>query len=351
MKKLTGILILVALIAIIVIQLAGNKKISENRIYQYDKEQPTFVHTEKIQLANAGGNHLFTGTFEANKEVKINADVQGKILRIYVEEGAHVRKGQNLIKLDDQLLRLQLKTINTQIEGLEADVDRYTILSEADAIQGVKLEKTLLGLKTAKIQKETLRATIAKTTIRAPFSGIVTKKMMEVGAFAAPGMPLLIVTEISNLKFTINVAEHEIGLFKMGESYNILADLYPEVELEGKVTLIGSKGNMGNNFPVEFTLTNTPDKKLKSKMFGKVIVNITDDVSSILIPATAIIGSNIQPQVYLVVNGKAKLQNVTVSSRVNGRAVIESGVKEGDVIISAGFINLFDGANVTATKN
>ncbi len=351
MKKITGILILVALIAIIVIQLAGNKKISENRIYQYDKEQATFVHTEKIQLANAGGNHLFTGTFEANKEVKINADVQGKILRIYVQEGAHVRKGQNLIKLDDQLLRLQLKTINTQIEGLEADVNRYTILSEADAIQGVKLEKTLLGLKTAKIQRETLRATIAKTTIRAPFSGIVTKKMMEIGAFAAPGMPLLIVTEISNLKFTINVAEHEMGLFKMGESYDILADRYPELELKGKVSLIGSKGNMGNSFPVEFTLINTPDEKLKSKTFGKVAVNITDDVSSILIPASAIIGSNIQPQVYLVVNGKAKLQNVTVSSRVNGKAVIESGVKEGDVIISAGFINLFDGANVTSTKN
>ena len=351
MKKITGILILVALIAIIVIQLARNKDTSENRIYQYDKEQITLVHTDKIQLANASGDHLFTGTFEAEKEVKINADVQGKILRIYVEEGTHVKKGQNLIKLDDQLLRLQLKSINTQIDGLEVDVQRYTILSEADAIQGVQLEKTLLGLKSAKIQRETLLATISKTTIRAPFSGIVTMKMMEVGAFAAPGMPLLIVTEISNLKFTINATESEIGLFKMGETYKILADRYPELELNGKVSLIGSKGNMGNSFPVEFTLANTADEKLKSKMFGKVIVNATVDKPSILIPTSSIIGSNIQPQVYLVVNGKAKLQNITVSSRVNGKAIVESGVKEGDEIISAGFINLFDGANVRSTKN
>lgn len=351
MKNLIGILTLVALAAIIVIQLAGNKEISENRIYQYDKEQTIIVHTKKIQRANAGSEHLFTGTFEANKEVKINADVQGKIVKMYVDEGASVKKGQNLIKLDDQLLKLQLKSVNAQIEGLEVDVERYTILSDADAIEGVKLEKTLLGLKTVKIQRETLLETISKTTIKAPFSGIVTMKMMEVGSFAAPGMPLLMLTEISSLKFTINVTESEIGLFKMDSAYTIFADLYPDLDVNGKVTLVGSKGNMGNTFPVEFTVKNTSDKKLKSKMFGKVMVKSSVEKSSLLIPTSSIIGSNIQPQVYLVVDGKAKLQSVTVSSRINNQAVIESGIKDGDMIITAGFINLFDGANVRSNKN
>ena len=351
MKKLIGILILFALFAIIVLQLAGNKEISENRIYQYDKEQTIIVHTKNIQRANPGGEHLFTGTFEANKEVKINADVQGKIVKMYVDEGASVKKGQNLIKLDDQLLKLKLKSVNTQIEGLDADVKRYTILSNADAIQGVKLEKTLLGLKTVKIQKETLLETISKTTIKAPFSGIVTMKMMEVGSFAAPGIPLLMLTEIANLKFRINVTESEIGLFRMDDSYNILVDLYPDLDLIGTVSLVGSKGNMGNNFPVQFTVKNTSDKKLKSKMFGKVKVKSSDDKSSILIPTSSIIGSNIQPQVYLVVDGKAKRQNITVSNRINNQAIVQSGIKEGDVVITAGFINLFDGANVTSNKN
>lgn len=351
MKNLTGILILLALAAIVVLQLVGNKEISENRIYQYDKEQTIIVHSKKVQRENAGSEHLFTGTFEASKEVKINADVQGKIVRMYVDEGASVKKGQNLIKLDDQLLKLQLKSVNAKIEGLEADVKRYTILSDADAIQGVKLEKTLLGLKTVKIQKETLLETISKTTISAPFSGIVTMKMMEVGSFAAPGMPLLMLTEISTLKFTINVTESDIGLFKMGDSYNVLADLYPDLDLIGAVSLVGSKGNMGNNFPIEFTVKNTSDKKLKSKMFGKVKLKATDEKSSILIPTSSIIGSNIQPQVYLIVDGKAKLQAISVSNRINNQAIIQSGIKEGDVVITAGFINLFDGANVTSTKN
>ena len=279
MKKLTGILILIALAVLIVVQLKGNKEISENRIYQYDKEQEIIVHTEKVQLSYGKGNYSFTGTFEAFKEVKINADVQGKIVKMYVDEGASVKKGQNLIKLDDQLLKLQLQSVEAQIEGLEADVKRYTVLSEADAIQGVKLEKTLLGLKTAKIQRQTLLETIAKTTIKAPFSGIVTMKMTEIGAFAAPGMPLVMLTDISNLKFTVNVSENDLSLFEMNKSYNLKADLFSDLELKGEVILIGSKGNMGNSFPVHFKVENTAKTAIKSKMFGEVSANaVINDV-------------------------------------------------------------------------
>jgi membrane fusion protein (multidrug efflux system) len=53
----------------------------------------------------------------------------------------------------------------------------------------------------------------------------------------------------------------------------------------------------------------------------------------------------------LIADGKAKLQNISVSNRINNQAIIQSGIKEGDVVITAGFINLFDGANVTSTKN
>ena len=120
-----------------------------------------------------------------------------------------VNKGQTLIQLDNSLLKLQLQTIEVQIEGLEADVNRYTILAKADAIQGVQLEKAELGLKSAKVQKATLLEQISKTTIRAPFSGVVTAKLSEEGAFAAPGVPLLQITDITTLKFTVNVPEKD----------------------------------------------------------------------------------------------------------------------------------------------
>ncbi|HIP31784.1 MAG TPA: efflux RND transporter periplasmic adaptor subunit [Crocinitomicaceae bacterium] len=346
MKKIINILILLALVAIVVVQLLSNKKTSENRVYHYDKQKAIIVNTQTIAIADINSKHEFTGTFDANKDAKINADFGGKITRFYVDEGSKVRKGQTLIKLDDVLLKLQLKATNVQISGLEADEKRYIILTEADAIQGMKLEKTQMTLEGARIQRSTLLEKIKKTTIRAPFNGIVTMKMSEVGSFAAPGMPLLMLTDITALKFKINVSENNLDLFEMNEAYPIQIDAYPNVKIEGVVTSIGSKGNMGNSFPVIFEMKNTPDSKIKSKMFGKVLLDGSKVKQGISIPAATIVGSDMQPKVYVIKNGKAVLQPVKVSRRIGNRVIIADGIKEGDQIVTTGFINLFDGANV-----
>ena len=347
MKKIINILILIALLVLIGLKLKGNKEIVENRVYQYDKEKAIKVFTQKIALENINANQQFTGTFEANKEVKVNADIQGKIIKYYVDEGAKVRKGQSLVKLDASLLYSSLEQVNVQIETLQKDLVRYQILADADAIPAIKLEKVQQGIKTAKTQRQAIQTKISKTLIKAPFTGIVTMKFQEVGAFAAPGVPLVLLTDIGDLKFTINVPEHNLNLFQKGKTYKIKTDTYPDLALKGKVIRVGSKGNMSNSFPVQFALKNTKDKKLKSKMFGKVAVgSAKSGTKAIIIPAKAIIGSEIQSQVYLIKEGKAVVTNVTVGKRFENKAVITSGVAEGDTIVTSGFINLFDGANV-----
>ena len=99
---------------------------------------------------------------------------------------------------------------------------------------------------------------------------------------------------------------------------------------------------MGNSFPVHFALKNTPDNLLKSKMFGKAHIEASKNQKTILIPSSSIIGSDVKPQVYLIVDGKAKLHDISISRRLGAKAVVSKGIKEGDVIITAGFINLFD---------
>ena len=88
------------------------------------------------------------------------------------------------------------------------------------------MEKTELGLKSAKVQRATILEQISKTTIKAPFAGIVTAKLTEEGAYAAPGVPLIQITDISQLKFTVNVPENELSQFKMNQNYSLQADAY-----------------------------------------------------------------------------------------------------------------------------
>lgn len=381
LKKVLYILIPLMLVGIIVIRLKNNKDTTQKNVYQFNKDQAINVKTDTVWLESISAGYFYTGTFEPNKETRLSAEVQGKINAMYADAGSIVKKGQALIKLDDALLNQQLNTVNVQIQnikaeveiqlqanqiqinGLEDDVRRYKILVAADAIQGIQLEKAELQLQTAKNQRsnimqksslknaEALRASIMaqlnKTTVYAPFNGVVTAKLSEVGAFASPGIPLLQVTDISQLRFTVTVPESNLKLFDYKNSYEIIADAAPEIKLQGKTSLIGSKANVGNSFPVQFTVNNVLNLTIKSGMFGKLNLKNDRPEQGIVLPASVIVGSESQPQVYLVKNGKAILQNITISKKFENKVAVSAGLKEGDVIVTTGFINLFDGANVT----
>ena len=351
MKTIIYIVVALALIALVVFQLKSNKETTEKRVYQYDKEKPISVQVDTLKLENVNAEYSYAGNFEPNKETKISADIQGKINLLLVDVGSGVKAGQSLIQLDNSLLKLQLQSVEVQIEGLENDVKRYTVLAKAEAIQGVQLEKSQLALKSANVQKATLLEQINKTTIKSPFSGIVTAKMTEEGAFAAPGIPLLQITDISKLKFSINLPEQEINQFNMGQMNKLTADAFPEITLSGKVSMIGSKANIGNSFPIQFLVSNTPDLKIKSGMSGSVLVTNKDTQKQIIILSSSIVGTNIKPQVYIVKQGKALLSDVSISKRIANKVVISKGLVEGDVIVTNGFINLFDGANVVSIEN
>lgn len=347
MKKTIWIIAGLALTGLVVFKLATNKRTTEKQVYHYDKGKLIAVQADTVRLKPLSETAIFSGSFEPNKETKLSAEVQGKINAVLADVGSHVIKGQPLIQLDHSLLDLQLRSVEVQIEGLEDDVRRYTVLAQADAVQGVQLEKSKLGLKSAMVQKATIQEQIAKSTIRAPFSGVVTAKFNEEGGFAAPGMPLLQITDIGTLRFTVNIPESALPKFSLHKSYSVTADAFPDISLNGKVIMIGSKANAGNSFPVQLQAVNTKNLEIKSGMFGKVNSGGYQNEVGILIPSSAVMESGEKTQVYVVKDGKAVLQTVSISKPIGNNTVIKEGLNEGDAIVTNGFINLFDGANVS----
>lgn len=346
MKKILYILIPIALLTIIIGKLAYNKQKTVEKVYHYDREQPVQVIAQKVNASLVQPEYSFTGIFEPNRESKLSAEIQGKVNRILVENGNRVKKGQVLIQLDDALLQWQLKAAEVQTQGLESDLSRYRVLVESEAIQGIQLEKTDLALKSAQIQVSTLQEQIKKTSIRSPFEGIITAKLTEEGDFAAPSKPLIQVTDISQLKLTVQVPERELQLFETGKEYPVQI---PSLNLytHGKVSMIGSRGNPANSFPVEITVPNTNNQDIKAGMFGQLSLQREPEHTGILIPSSAIVGSDLKPQVYLIKDGKAMLQNIQIEKRLQDRVWVKSGLNESDMLITGGLINVYEGANVT----
>lgn len=344
------LLIILGLISAMLMKLNSNKKNAESEIFHYNKDQSILVKTDTLTLDYVAGEKSYTGVFEPYKETKISADVQGKIESVLVDIGDVIHKGQPLIYLDRSLLQLQLESADIQIEDLKSDIDRFTILAEAEAIEGIKLEKARIGLKTAIVNRATLLKQIEKTTIRAPFDGVVTMKMTEEGGFAAPGMPLLQITDISKLRFTVQMPEKDLVLFRLNEEYEVTSDVFPDLSLKGKSIMIGSKSNPVYQFPVQFLIKNPPKQPIKAGMFGQVFLTESSEDPSIVIPSSAIMGDTDRPKVYLIKNGRAVLQNINISGYFQNKAMVTDGLYPGDVLIVSGFINLFDGANVKTEK-
>ena len=380
-KKIIVIVAGIAVIGLVVFKLKSNKEKTQSKVYQYEKEQAIHVETEIITLQKTGNDISFSGTFEPNRESKLSAEQQGKINAFYVDLGSIVSKGQRLVQLDNALLQqqlynidvqlqnaktefdVQLKANEIQIEGLKQDVNRYTILADADAIQGVQLEKAVLqlsiaenqrtsilnksGIKTTEAQRKSIIEQIKKTSIVAPFDGVITAKLSEIGSFAAPGVPLLQLSEIGTLRFTINVPEKDLPHFSLGKSYKINADVLPDVALSGKISMIGSKANIGSSFPVQFLVKNVSNYIVKAGMFGTVNISTDNGEVGIAIPASVVVGTSNKPQVYVVKNGKATAINITISKRAQNKVIVAEGLKEGDTIIVSGLINVFEGANIS----
>nr|AWJ66228.1 probable Co/Zn/Cd efflux system membrane fusion protein [uncultured bacterium] len=351
MKKILIYLIPILLVVAVVMKLKSNKDIAQERVYHYDKEKPIPVKSYVLKSGAEAAELHFTGTFQAQRESKLSAETQGKVQAVRVDAGSRVKKGESLIQLDNSLMQLQLRSVEVQIEGLEADMARYTVLSQADAIQGVQLEKAQLGLKAAKVQRSTLQEQIAKSTIRAPFAGVVTLKMTEVGAFAAPGMPLLQLTDLSELDFVLQVAEADLGLFQVGMEVTVSVDAFSDTKVKGEIRSVGSMGNMANSYPVQIAVTNMESDRIKSGMFGKTIISSGSTEDQLYIPAAALLGSNVNPQVYQIMDGKAVKHDVNLGRRIADRVQVIDGLKAGDEVVTGGSINLFEGANVTTVQN
>ncbi len=345
MKNIITILIIIALTVVTVLKLKVNKEVTKNRVYVYDKEKPIKVYARVVTEKPISFRQEFSGNFLPEKEVRVNTEVPGKVLKVYVNEGQKVKKGQALVKLDDSELKTQLQQINIKLKSLNKDYKRYKVLAENDAIPGVKFEKIKDGLNTARAQKKSLMIKIKNTVVKAPFDGYITKKFVDAGAFAAPGVPLVALTDTGKLKFTITVPSEDLDFFTLGQTYPITVDAYPGLSLNGKVVNIGEKGNMSNKFPVQFQVANTKDKKLKANMFGKIKIQ-PKETKALVINEKSIVGSDLDPKVYLIKNRKARLTPITTGKRFNNFLVVKKGLKAGDTIVTAGFINLFDGANV-----
>lgn len=351
MKKLIRpaiwVLLIAGSLAITAATLVKNQAKAEDKVYRRDPDSKVFVTTAAIAKQNLAEEKQFTGTFAAVRDNQIASETSGKVVFVGVQEGDVVRSGQSLARVDNTAILLQIEATEVQLDGVMADVNRYTKLAKSEAVPGVNLEKALIQQRSLEVQLKTLRDQLDRTTLRAPFNGVVTRRFFDLGSVLGPGAPLVQLTDISGLKLTLMAPEQDMLLFRPGQRVNVNVDAYPGVQFPGKVSLVGVQADAAHNFPVEILVQNTAAHPLKAGMFGALSFQNKVKQAVLALPRSALVGTAKAAQVYVVENGHATLRPVVLGASSNDYYEVLSGLNEGDQVVTSGQISLSEGAPVS----
>ncbi|WP_420154406.1 efflux RND transporter periplasmic adaptor subunit [Siphonobacter sp.] len=348
MKRIIVAIALVSTLGLTAWKLLDNKEKVAEKVYKPNPNLKVGVRTAKAEVRDLSLESQFLGSFEANREIEIRPQAGGEIVQLPIVEGQAVGAGKLVAKLDDDQLRYQIEALEVQIEGYKNDLKRYEALVKGDATPAVNIEKTQLNIRATQAQVKQLQKQLANTTITAPFSGIVTSKMVEKGSIVSPGTPLAKVTDISTLKLVVQVPEKAINQFRMGQSIAVKTEVYPDTEFKGRVSLIGAQGDAAHNYPIEISVANSSAHALRAGMYGTIANTSELKGQSLSVPRQAIIGSTKQPQLYVVENGTAILRDVQIGATTNDYYEITKGLQAGEQVVVSGQINLQNGTPVVA---
>ena len=348
MKK-RSIIIILAIVLIsgtMVYTLANNKKEIDIKKEVKISDSRIAVTTETAQMRRVNNQLKLTGTAEPSKEVVVASETSGKIVQVNFKIGDYVNKGSILAKVDDGYKQLAYENALLNYNKYKEDYDRYKVLRQGDAVSEMQLRDMKVGFENAEIQLKNVKKQLDDTNITAPFSGYITTKNTEEGAFVNMGSPIAGIADISNLKVVLSVSESDVYNLSIGHEATVITDVYPGVNFNARISNVGSRGSKSHIYPVEIIIPNSTVTPLKAGTYVNVDVNLGTTGERLMIPRDAIISSIKDPSVYVTDGETVKLTRINTGKDYNSYLEVTSGLEEGNMVITTGQINLMDGAKV-----
>jgi membrane fusion protein (multidrug efflux system) len=299
------------------------------------------------------------GTMAAVQGVTVSADLPGTVDRIAFESGRSVREGDILAQLDTRQERAQLAAIEAQRDLAQLNYNRMKGLLSDRVISQAEFDRAAAEQKQTDAQVGEINATIQRKTIRAPFSGILGIRQVNLGQYLAAGDPLVPLQSLHPIYVNFNVPQQEIRQIKVGHRIQLAAGDVSGAEFTGRVTAIDSLVDQTTrNIQVQATLAN-PDGKLRPGMFVQTELSLGSSRSVITLPASAISYASFGDSVFVVTdlkgqNGQTyrgvRQQFVKLGGTRGDQIAIASGVKPGEEIVTSGVFKLRNGAAVVVNN-
>jgi membrane fusion protein, multidrug efflux system len=309
---------------------------------------PVTTATVKLEILKL--DFSYNGTFDPNCEVTVTSESQGKVIEYTANEGDYISEGRTIARLDNDLIGYQLEIAQATYLKTQDDLRRFENLSAGEAVSEQQLAEIKLAFTNAKNTYQSLKKQHENTIIKAPISGNISKHYIEKGSFIAAGSPVIDMIDIRKMKFNAKFTATDLTRIKIGQKVRLTTDLYPDASYTGIIKVIGVKPDNSKRYLVQIEVENNKSKPLFAGIDGAVHFE-SQEQECLVIPRNCIIGSIIEPKVYVVSNNIVNLRPVIIKSVVNNQAIIESGLAEGERVVLSGQINLEESSKVVVQNN
>ena len=318
---------------------------------------PTPVAAADAKLEDVPKYLQAIGSLAAVHQVTVTSEVGGLVTAISFEPGATVKEGDVLVQLDDRPEQADLRNYQAQARYAQLQLGRSKdLVSRQNAAQAtVDLNQNQLDQASANIAKT--QALIAQKQIKAPFSGRLGIRQVDLGQYLTPGGAIVTLTDLDQLYVNLTLPEQNRSLLVIGQPVDIAVDAYPGKLFRAKLTAIEPQINVEmRTIKLQATLDN-PQHLLLPGMFANAKVVLPPDKGVVTVPATAVDYTLYGDSVFLIqAEGKDDKGNpvlkvvrtfVKTGERFDNRVVILTGVKPGDRVAASGQIKLNTGDTIT----
>jgi membrane fusion protein, multidrug efflux system len=295
------------------------------------------------------------GTTAAIQGVTVSADLPGAVDKIHFDSGQAVHAGDILVELDTRQERAQLAAAESDRDLARINYGRDQELVKEGVVPRTQFDNSFAQQKSTEAKVGEIKAMIDRKTIKAPFTGILGIRQINLGQYLAAGQAIVSLQALNPIYVNFGVPQQQSSLVTVGRTLQLTSDDVPGVEFKGRVNAIDSVVNEATrNIQVQATLAN-PGGKLRPGMFVQVALGLGASRSVITLPASAINYAPYGDSVFVVADlkdpkGKSyrgvRQQFVKIEGSRGDQVGVVSGLKPGDEVVSAGVFKLRNGAAV-----
>ena len=286
------------------------------------------------------------GSVLAKREITITSEVSKKVIAIHFKDGSYVNRGQLLYKLDDSEVKARLKQIQSELALAKLTESRLSQLLQNESVRQEEYDVALTKLQSFQAAEELLMVELSKTSITAPFSGVVGITKAEIGSLVNPGLALVTLQDQSTVKIEFTVAEKHLPFVKAGNPiwFSVLGD---SSRLPATISATESGIDMESRTITVQASSSNKKGKLRPGMSARVFLStVEENATGITLPTEALIPGAQGYSVFAVRKGVARMTHVTIGNRTETDALITSGLNDGDTVMISNILRSGDGTPV-----